>query len=288
MRLQLVVNPTAGGGRASKRLPDVEQALAHHDLVVTPTRSLEHADELCAQAVADDRVVVAMGGDGLVGRAAGAVADLCGLMAVVPGGRGNDFARMVGIPKDPVAACRVVEDGVEAAVDLATVDGRPFIGIASVGFDSECQERVLRTKAPLGQLVYLYSALATVFGWKHAAFTVTVDGQAESFSGWSAVVANSGFYGSGMHIAPEASVTDGLLDVITTTATSKRHFLSTLPKVFKGTHVLDPSVSTCRGKTVELSSDRAFRVFADGDPIGALPCTVAVRAGALRLILPPA
>ena len=72
MRLQLVVNPTAGGGRATKALPSVEQALGDHDVVVTPTRSLEHADKLVAEAVADDRVVVAMGGDGIVGRVAGA------------------------------------------------------------------------------------------------------------------------------------------------------------------------------------------------------------------------
>jgi YegS/Rv2252/BmrU family lipid kinase len=288
VRLQLVVNPTAGGGRASKLLPDVERALGGHDLLVTPTRSLEHADELVASAVGEDRVVVAMGGDGLVGRVAGAVASHGGLRAVVPGGRGNDFARMVGIPKDVTAACAVVADGVETAVDLGEVDGHVFVGIASVGFDSEVQERVLRTRVPLGELVYLYGALATVFSWKHARFTVTADGESESYSGWSAAVANSGYYGGGMHVAPAASVTDGLLDVVTTTATSRRHFLSTLPKVFKGTHVTDPCVSVRTARTVELSADRPFRVFADGDPIGSLPCTVTVRPGALRLLLPRA
>ena len=208
MRLQLVVNPTAGGGRAMKLLPQVERVLEAQDLVITPTRSLEHADELVASAVADDRLVVAMGGDGLVGRVAGAVAELGGLMAVVPGGRGNDFARMVGIPKDVAGACAVVVDGVETAVDLGTVDGHVFVGIASVGFDSEVQERVLRTRVPLGELIYLYGALATVFSWKHARFTVTTDGATESFTGWAAVVANSGYYGGGMHVAPGASVTD--------------------------------------------------------------------------------
>ncbi|HUR13224.1 MAG TPA: diacylglycerol kinase family protein [Mycobacteriales bacterium] len=286
MRLQLVVNPTAGGGRASKLLPEVERALVAHDLLVTPTRSLEHADELTAAAVADGRVVVAMGGDGLVGRVAGAVAEHGGLMAVVPGGRGNDFARMVGIPKDVAGACAVIADGVETAVDLGDVDGHVFVGIASVGFDSEVQERVLRTRVPLGQLVYLYGALATVFSWKHARFTVTTDGATESYSGWAAAVANSGYYGGGMRVAPSASVTDGLLDVVTTTATSRRHFLSTLPKVFKGTHVDDPCVDMRTATTVEISADRAFRVFADGDPIGSLPCTITIRPGALRLILP--
>ncbi|MGZ6792289.1 MAG: diacylglycerol/lipid kinase family protein, partial [Mycobacteriales bacterium] len=177
MRLQLVVNPAAGGGRALRRLPRVETALAGHDLVTTPTRSLEHADELVAQALADERVVVAMGGDGIVGRVAGAVAAGGGVMGVLPGGRGNDFCRAVGIPRDPVAACRVLTEGVATPVDLGYAGGTAFVGIASVGFDSEVQERVLTSRLPLGQLVYVYGALATVAGWRPARFTCTVDGE---------------------------------------------------------------------------------------------------------------
>jgi YegS/Rv2252/BmrU family lipid kinase len=286
VRLQLVVNPVAGGGRASKLLPTVQRVLADHDLVVTPTTSLSHADELTAAALADDRVVVAMGGDGLVGRVAGTVAELGGLMAVVPGGRGNDFARMVGIPKDPQDACAVVADGVETAVDLGMVDDRAFVGIASVGFDSEVQERVLRTKVPLGQLVYLYGALGTVRAWKHARFSCEIDGVEHGVTGWSVVVANSGLYGGGMRIAPAASVTDGALDVVTISECSRRHFLKVLPQVFKGTHVHDRVVAQHQGRSVRLDADRPFRVFADGDPIGSLPCTVSIRPGALRLILP--
>jgi YegS/Rv2252/BmrU family lipid kinase len=288
VRLQLIVNPVAGGSRASRLLPTVQRALADHDLVVTPTTSLHHADELTATALADDRVVVAMGGDGLVGRVAGTVAARGGLMAVVPGGRGNDFARMVGIPKDTLAACAVVADGVETAVDLGMVDGHAFVGIASVGFDSEVQERVLRTKVPLGQLVYLYGALGTVSAWRPARFSCEVDGIEHGVTGWSVVVANSALYGGGMRIAPSASVTDGALDVVTISACSRRHFLKVLPRVFKGTHVSDRVVALHRGVTVRLDADRPFRVFADGDPIGSLPCTVTVRPGALRLILPPA
>lgn len=287
MRLQLVVNPVAGGGRATRLLPTVQRALADHDLLVTPTTSLNHADELTAAAVADDRVVVAMGGDGLVGRVAGTIAELGGLMAVVPGGRGNDFARVVGIPKDVVSACELIPRAVETRVDLGYVGDRAFVGIASVGFDSEVQERVLRTKVPLGEAVYLYGALATIRAWRPARFSFRLDGVDREVSGWSVVVANSGMYGGGMHIAPSASVTDGALELVTISDCSRRHFLRVLPRVFKGTHVTDPVVSVSRGSTVELDADRPFRVFADGDPIGALPCTVTVKPGALRLLLPP-
>jgi YegS/Rv2252/BmrU family lipid kinase len=233
-RLQLIVNPTAGRGRARKLLPDVEAALrgAGHDLVVTPTRSLEHADELVAAALADSRVAVAMGGDGIVGRVAGAVAAAGGLMAVLPGGRGNDFCRAAGIPLKAVTACEVLATGEERAVDLGYVGDTAFVGIASIGFDSAVQERVITSRLPLGDLIYLYGSLAAVARWRPATFTCRLDGQPLTVTGWSVAVSNSGMYGGGMRLVPESSLEDGLLDVVTTSTTTKRTFLRALPKVF--------------------------------------------------------
>lgn len=292
MRLQLVVNPSAGRGRCRAALPAVERALrTEHDTVVTPTRSLEHGEQLAAEAVADDRVVVAMGGDGIVGRVAGAVAQAGGVLGVVPGGRGNDVARKLGLPSDPIAAARLLPSCVEQATDLGVVrsGGREvaFLGIASVGFDSVVQERVLRTRLPLGGAIYLVATLREVLPWRHATFAVRLDGTPSEHHGWAVAVANSGLYGGGMRLAPDASMTDGLLDVVTTAATSRVRFLRSLPLVFSGRHVERPSVTVTRAACVELAADRPFRVFADGDPVGALPATVFVRPGALRLLVPP-
>ena len=296
MRLQLVLNPSAGRGRAARLLPTVLQALQAHDVVVTPTRALEHADELVASAAADGRVAVAFGGDGIVGRVAGAVAALSGgsggvtsgVMGVLPGGRGNDFCRSVGIPRDPRGACEVLTSGVATPVDLGYVGDAAFIGIASIGFDSDVQERTLTSRLPLGRLVYLYGSLAAVAAWRPATFTCSVDGAPLVVHGWSVAVANTGLYGGGMRLAPDALVTDGLLDVVTTSATSRRTFLRALPKVFTGTHVTAPSVSIVRARVVTPAADRAFRVFADGDPVASLPCSVTVRPGAVQVLLPRA
>ena len=291
-RLLLVVNPAAGGGRAARLLPGVRSALeaAGHDLRTCPTRSLAHADELADEGVADGRVVVAMGGDGLVGRVAGRVADAGGLLAVLPGGRGNDFARALGLARSAEGACAVLEHGRERRIDLGCLTSAAgtagFLGIASVGFDSEVQERTLRSRLPLGQLVYLYAALATVAGWRPAGFTAHVDGERVDVEGWTFAVANSGVYGGGMRLAPDASVEDGLLDVVTVSTTSRLRFVRSLPGVFRGTHVRRPSVAVRRAVRVELDADRPFRVFADGDPLAVLPCTLTVRPGALRVLLP--
>ena len=187
-------------------------------------------------------------------------------------------------------ACAVLSSGVEKPVDLGVVTSASgdaaFLGIASIGFDSDVQERVLNSTLPLGQLVYLYGSLATVATWKHAEFRGSVDGSALQLRGWSVAVANSGVYGGGMHLAPDASLHDGELDVVTSGATGRLAFLRALPKVFKGTHVDEPTVDVRRARVVELDADRPFRVFADGDPVGTLPCTVTVRPGAVRVLLP--
>ena len=288
MRLHLVVNPHAGGGRARTVLPTYERLLAAHDVITTETRDLAHADVLAAEAIADGRTVVSVGGDGLTGRLAGAVSEQDGLLAVLPGGRGNDFARAMGIPFEPAAAVAALESSVERRIDLGDVDGRAFLCIASVGFDSDVQEFALRTRLPLGGQVYTFGTLKSLITWKHANFSVQVDGTPALMRGWSVVAANTSIYGGGMKVAPDAVPTDGLLDVVTTGVIGRLRFLANFPKLFAGTHTSMSEVSVVRTPRVLIDADRPFRVFADGDPIGTLPCAVSVRPGALRVLVPPA
>lgn len=287
--LQLVVNPRAGAGRARRALPAVERALrrAGHDVRSTTTRDLAHAGDLAAAAVADGRVAVAFGGDGLVGRVAGVVARDGGLLGVLPGGRGNDFARSVGIPGRAVAACRVLTHGVLHAVDLGDVAGRAFLGVASAGVDGLVQERAARL--PLGRLSYAAAALGAVAGWQPVTFRVVADGRPHEVTGWSCAAANSGVYGGGMRLAPHASLTDGLLDVVTVGATSRPAFVRAVPRLFRGSHLGLPTVQVRRAVVVELAAadpGRPLTLWADGEPVGALPCRVTVRPGALRVLLP--
>ena len=97
---------------------------------------------------------------------------------MLPGGRGNDFARVLGIPLEPVAACAVLATGVVRELDLARSDGRTFIGIASCGFDSEANRIANETRLVRGNLVYAYGALRALAGWQPATFEVQLDGGA--------------------------------------------------------------------------------------------------------------
>jgi len=288
-RIALIVNPSSGGGKAAKLLPAVENALRGHGLWVRSeaTRSLDHARELARAAHDAGEIAVTLSGDGLVGAVAGALSDLDGAtIGVIPGGRGNDFARVAGIPLDAIAATAVIATGTPRPIDLGDVGGRAFIGIASLGFDSVANKIANDAPSRLGNLVYAYAALRALVTWKHATFSVEIDGAAREFRGWSVAVANSGAYGGGMLLAPDAELDDGLLDVVLVEQSSRLAYLRGLPKVFKGTHVDEPGVHITRGAEVTISADRPFDVYADGDPIGTLPTTVRVRPNALRVLLP--
>ena len=178
-------------------------------------------------------------------------------------------------------------DGEERVIDVADVDGRPFICIASFGFDSDANRIANDAKLIRGNLVYLYAAVRALLGWKHANFRVTVDGTLHELRGWSAGICNSKAYGGGMFVAPHAILDDGELDVVALTATSKWTMLTkTLPSAFKDSFLDNPAVRTYRGAVIAVEADRPFTIYADGDPIGELPATVRVSPRSLRVLVP--
>jgi YegS/Rv2252/BmrU family lipid kinase len=286
--LCLIVNPRAGRGRAARLLPLVERALRARGLSfrVERTHSLPHAQELARATVAAGEIAAAMGGDGLLGAVAGELHGTDGVLGVLPGGRGNDFARKLGIGFHPERACDVLAGGREQLVDVADAGGRTYLGIASAGFDSDVQDIANSTRVPLGELIYVYATLRALRGWRPARWHVVVDGQAQSFAGYSVAVANSGVFGGGMYLVPHASLDDGLLDVVLTRAAPKRQYLSGLPKVFKGTHVNNANLTFLRGREVAFHADRQFAAYADGDPIAELPVTIRVVPRALKVLVP--
>ena len=208
-------------------------------------------------------------------------------LGVIPGGRGNDFARVMGIPKEIPDAVELLASGTTRTIDVGEANGRRFLGIASCGFDSECNRIANETRFVKGNLVYAYSVPRALAAWKPARFEVTLDGELHEFTGYAVAAANSKAYGGGMFMAPDAELDDGLLDVVWTGQVSKLHFLANLPKVFKGRHIDNPEVTVLRASEVRIKADRPFELYADGDPIADLPATIRVLPRALKVIAPP-
>jgi len=283
------MNPASAGGKAQRLLPEVRAMLgaAGAETKVVQTQDLPHAADAARAATEGGETVVALGGDGLVGALAAALKGSAPL-GVLPGGRGNDFARALGISQEIGPACETLLDGEVRKLDLGEANGRAFACIASVGFDSDANRIANDAKLIRGNLVYAWGAIRALIAWKPARFEVTLDGCEREFEGYTIAVANSAYYGGGMKVAPDADPADGYLDVIFVKRTSKVRFLANLPKVFAGTHVELDEIECHRAREVVMRAERPFDVYADGDPITTLPATVKLDPGALRVIAPRA
>jgi YegS/Rv2252/BmrU family lipid kinase len=288
MPLTLLVNPSSAGGKALKLLPRVEAALDARRAVfrVERTRSLEHGVDLALRAIELGEVPVVVSGDGLIGAIGGAMAGAETPLGLIPGGRGNDLARALGIPSDPEAAVDVVLGGHSRRIDVGEANGKRFLGIVSVGFDSECNRLANETKFIRGNLVYAYSMVRTLIGWRSARFTVVTGGERKRLTGYFVDVANNSVYGGGMYIAPEAQLDDGEFDVVAITEVGKLRFLRGLREVLKGDHIGKEEVTTFRASRLELDASRPFPVYADGDHLTDLPVSLRVLPRCLSILVP--
>jgi len=288
--LALLVNPASGGGRTRARLPTVEHELDQRRIPfrVERTESADHAIAEALRAADAGEVPVVMSGDGLIGVVGGALAGSGTPLGMIPGGRGNDLARVLGIPTDPAGAVAVLAAGDTREIDVGEANGQRFLGVASVGFDSEANRIANRARVVRGTLVYAYAAVRTLLTWKPARFSLRVGEQRMRFTGHSVCVANSRAYGGGMLIAPDADLADGQFDIVLIGQVGKLRVLSNLPKVFKGTHVENDEVKVFRAPSLELSASRPFAVYADGDHLTDLPASLRLLPRALRVIAPPA
>jgi len=289
MPLALLVNPHSAGGRTLKLLPRVEQALDAGRVTfrVQRTTGLEQGVEQALRAVEAGELPVVMSGDGLVGAVGGAMAGSETPLGIIPGGRGNDLARVLGIPNDPEAAVAIVLAGATRRIDVGEANGKRFLGIASFGFDSEANRLANETNFLRGNLVYAYAALRALVSWKPARFTIAVGEERTRLSGYSVCIANSRAYGGGMYVAPAAQLDDGEFDVVTIGEVGKLRFLSNLPKVFKGTHVEQDEVRVFRASRLEVSASKPFALYADGEHLTDLPASLRVLPRALSILAPP-
>jgi YegS/Rv2252/BmrU family lipid kinase len=271
----LLVNPSAGGGRTRKLLDHAQAALTdggvEHALVLT--QNIEHGRQEAQKAVEKGQTVIVMSGDGLIGQVGGVLANTESALGIIPGGRGNDFARVLGIPDDVEEAAGIVAGGATRQIDVGEANGVRYLCIASCGFDSEANRIANEAKRVKGPIVYAYAALRALAAWKPATFTLTLDGERFEVKGYSVAAANTKAYGGGMIAVPSAVPDDGLLEMTASGNVSKLRFLCGLGQVFKGEHLETMQVRTWQVSEATIEADRPFSVYADGtrSPISRRP-----------------
>ncbi len=289
--LTLVVNPTAGRGRARRLLPKVTAALLaglpDANLRVVQTTSFADARLRCIAAVEAARpqveghrpdALLVMGGDGMMHLGLNAAAGTDVPLGLIPAGRGNDFCRGAGVPTDALGAVGAIITGdtrridlMEATGDLAGGAERRWVGsIVSTGYDSRVNQRTNELSWSLGGLSYAWTALTELAIFEPVPYRIVIDGVAREQTAMLIAVGNAGFFGGGMWICPRADVTDGLLDVTIVNPVSRMTLLRLLPTMFKGTFIKDPAVELLRASEVIVDGDGLWGM-ADGEDLGAVP-----------------
>jgi YegS/Rv2252/BmrU family lipid kinase len=280
VRTKLIVNSTAGRGRAGQAFPEVQACLARYGIEydLIQTQAPGQAIDLARQAAAAGyERVVAMGGDGTTDEVANGLLQAAqegypAVLGMLPVGSGNDFAYAVGIPSDVETACRRLAEGRVRTVDVirVTVDGRSriFDNSVGIGYDADVlleTRRMTRLRGFLMYLVAVFRVLATDSRWPYP-MRITVDGEQLPHRAVTLItVANGPRAGGGFYLTPDAEPDDGLLDVCVADELGKLGILQLLPHAMKGTHKDKEPVTMLQGRHVLIEGERGLPGHVDGE-----------------------
>jgi YegS/Rv2252/BmrU family lipid kinase len=271
---------------------------------VLTTRPLE-ATEIAERAVRESRpVVVAVGGDGTLNEVVngffhnGAPIPTSTKLAMVPLGSGGDFRRTMRIPLDTQGAIQVINEGLVRRLDVGavtyqTAEGntatRHFINIADAGLPGDVVYRVNKGSKRLGNATYMVGGLMSLLTYKNKPMTVVIDGTSyELPAAQQVVVANCQYYGGGMRMAPSASPTDGVFDVILVGDAGKVETMRGMNDFRNGKHLdqTNPKLQLIYGKRISVTSSEKVRLDVDGEDPGFLPALFEIQPGAIEFITP--
>ncbi|MGO4245120.1 diacylglycerol kinase family protein, partial [Janibacter sp. RAF20_2_2] len=200
-----------------------------------------------------------------------------------------DFMRALGASLDLREAAAGLPFATERRVDVGMAGETPFLGVATVGYESRANEYANDAPAWVpGALVYAYGGARSLVETRPFDIDMSVDGVPRRVEGWSIAVGNSGRYGAGMQVNPGALLDDGELDVTTVENVSRWKFPILLPRYFRGTQIDGVGIRADRGREIEIASPAGRVVYADGDPVGQTPMRFTVRPEALRVLVAPA
>lgn len=272
MRTALLINPAAGRGRGRILAEKVQQLLRKSGLEFEAyyTRHPREGIDLVRRlAEAHERILVA-GGDGTWFEAVNGamLAARRPTLGLIPIGTGNDFAKMLRFGNDWRKACRRIAAGRPHAVDIGRCNQDYFANGAGIGFDAEVSREARRIRYLRGNVVYLLAVARTLL-LRYATPQVTIDHDDGTLQQTITLVAaaNGCCYGGAFHIAPDAEIDDGYLELVCARGLGRLHILRLLPKVLAGRHISDPSITILRTRQVTIRSAVPLPLHLDGEVV---------------------
>lgn len=270
-QLGIIINPAAGRGKGAaaleRLLPEIHSAW-DGEVRLYKTTGPGDGTVQAEKAIAEGAVILASaGGDGTLCEVIQATATKQIPVLCLPNGTGNDLVRTLGISSLEHAAS-LLQIGKVSNIDAGLLEGKRFVNILSCGFDAEVGDKINKRYRHLkGTAAYLAGVISTLVSYKALPLTLEIDGTRVERKVMLCAVANAQTYGGGMKVSPHSVVDDGLLEVILVGEVSRFEFLKTFPKVFSGSHLSHPAISTYQGRRIKISSEKELAVGLDGDVI---------------------
>jgi len=267
LKTELIINQTAGGGKAKKLLPEITNIFHKIDFpfYTTFTNSPEGATNLARQAADNGAdLIVSVGGDGTINEIINGIVTAKNhpALGIIPAGWANDFIKSTAIPNNIYQACQVIKEGKTRKIDLGLINQQIyFANVCGIGFDAEITALAnqIKTNHPnlpsLSSYVYVFAAIKKLLSpIPSFQVKITIDDQVIEKDILFLAIANGRIEGGKFNIAPNAKIDDGLLDVWIINKMNRTRCLRLLPKAMKGTHKEVPEVSYFHGKKITIEA----------------------------------
>lgn len=266
-RALFIINPVSGGTKKA----GVPQLIQEHlnadifDADIVFSTGVAHARQVAKEAISNYDLVIAVGGDGTVNEIASALVGSNTLLGIIPCGSGNGLSRFLNIPMDIKKAIENLNTGRIETIDSAEANGQAFFNMAGMGFDAHISEIFSHNKKR-GFITYVKSSIVEVVNYKPQHYYIEIDGVMHAHCAFMLSLANSSQYGNDVHIAPYASVQDGLLDVCIIKPFPLYRFPEMALRMFLKNTDKSKYVEIIKGKHIRVKRNGAGPIHLDGEP----------------------
>ena len=303
----LLVSSMSAGGRSVRLGPRIVRILRGGGWEVAVRLTTPGDDPVAiAGGVVAGSIVAALGGDGYLSAVACGCHESDAIFAPLPGGRGNDLCRALGIGTDPLARARSLarlgltsdEAGALSSDSLTSrvrpLDGmwvrtregvRLALGVVSIGLDARANILANESSLTSGPLAYGYGAFAALASHEPTDIVATVDGRERNMSGWIASVSNSGRFGGGITLVDSSDMNDGILEVCHVGPLPMSRALPVLASVVAGRAKTHPAIEVESARVVSFAAPVGTVAMADGDRVASIPFTVDVAPGVVSVLV---
>ena len=291
-RARLIYNPTSGRELIKKSIPYILTRLERAGYEASTHATTGEGDATLAARMAVERkfdLVIAAGGDGTINEVVNGMAEQpCRpKLAILPMGTTNDFARAISMPKTIVKACDVICDGIEMPLDVGKANDNYFINIAGGGKLTELTYDVpSRLKTMLGQLAYYLKGIEMLPSLRPTHVRIEYDGKLIEEDIMLFLVSNTNSVGGFEKLAPAASMSDGMFDMLILKKMNLAEFIRVASLALRGEHLTDPKIIYTKASRVKVSTKEKMQLNIDGEYGGDLPGTLVNLYQHLQLIVP--